>query len=86
MLYRINVTNSANATADADNIVLADTLPNTVRFVSASTTGFTGGAFGNPALPASNTDCAGGTCVINFEGASLPINSVGEVLIVARVK
>jgi len=55
VIYKITVTNSAAATASADDIDITDTLPNDLKFVSASTTGFTGGSFGTPDLPASNT-------------------------------
>ncbi len=86
VLYRITVTNSDTATADADAIDLSDTLPDNVRFVSATTTGFTGGSFGSPALPAANTDCVGGACVIRYSGASLPIDTTGEIQIRAIIK
>jgi len=43
VLYRITVTNSATSTAEAQDIDLSDTLPENVRFISAETTGFTGG-------------------------------------------
>ena len=86
VLYKITVTNSATATADADSIDLSDTLPDNVRFVSATTTGFTGGAFGSPALPAANTDCDSGACVIRYSGATLPINTTGEIQVRALIK
>lgn len=86
VLYKITVNNSATATAIAEDIDLSDTLPDNVRFVSASTTGFTGGAFGTPALPPANTDCISGACVIRFSGASLPINSSGEIEVRALIK
>ena len=86
VLYKITVTNSPTATADADSIDLSDTLPDNVRFVSATTTGFTGGAFGSPALPAANTDCVGGACVIRYSGATLPIDTTGEIQVRALIK
>ena len=51
VLYTITVNNSAAATAPADDITISDTLPDNLTFISATTTGFTGGAFGSPALP-----------------------------------
>lgn len=86
VLYKITVQNSATAGAPAEDIDLSDTLPDTVRFVSATTTGFTGGAFGSPALPATNTDCVGGACVVRFSGATLPINTTGEIQVRALIK
>jgi len=86
VLYRITVNNSAAATAEADSIDLSDTLPDNVRFVSATTTGFTGGSFGSPALPAANTDCAGGACVIRYSGATLAIDTTGEIQVRALIK
>ena len=86
ILYTITVVNSAAATADANAIDLSDTLPDTVKFVSATTTGFTGGAFGTPALPPANTDCTGGACVIHYSGATLPINTTGEIIVTALIK
>jgi len=86
VLYRITVNNSATATANAEDLDLSDTLPENVRFVSATTTGFTGGAFGSPDLPAANTDCVSGACVIRFSGAILPIDTTGEVQVRALIK
>ena len=86
VLYRITVENSASAGADATDIDLSDTLPDNVRFVSATTTGFTGGAFDAPALPPANTDCVGGACVIRYSGATLPINTTGEIQVRALIK
>lgn len=86
VLYRITVNNSATANSEATDIDLSDTLPDNVRFVSATTTGFTGGAFGSPALPAANTDCVGGACIIRYSGAILPINTTGEVQVRALIK
>ena len=86
VLYKITVNNDAAATAQAEDIDLSDTLPSNVRFVSAATTGFTGGAFGSPALPAANTDCDAGACVVHFSNATLPINATGELQIRAVIK
>ena len=86
VLYRITVTNAASSTAEAQDIDLSDTLPDNVRFISATTTGFTNGAFGTPDLPPANTDCVGGACVIHYSGATLPIDTVGEVQVIALIK
>jgi len=86
VLYTITVNNSAAATAAAEDINLSDTLPDNLTFVSATATGFTGGAFGSPALPAANTDCTGGNCVISFAGASLPEDSTGEIIVRAIIQ
>jgi len=83
LIYKITVTNSANATAAADDIAISDTLPNTLTFLSASTTGFTGGSLSNPAA---NTDCSTASCVIGFSGGSLPEDSIGEVLVHVRIQ
>lgn len=86
VLYTITVNNSAAATATASDIDISDTLPDNLTFVSATTSGFTGGAFGTPALPAANTDCTGGNCVISFAGGSLPENSTGEIVVRAIIQ
>jgi uncharacterized repeat protein (TIGR01451 family) len=88
VLYRITVTNSNTATAQADDIDISDTLPTNLRFVSATTTGFTGGAFGTPALPPANTDCGAtpNPCVVRFSGATVPINATGEIIVRALIK
>ena len=84
--YTIAVANAAAATGDADSITINDVLPDHVLFKSASVTGFTGGAFGNPALPAVDDDCNGGACVINFEGGTLSPGGSGQVVIDAEIK
>lgn len=86
VLYRITVTSSSNSTVEAQDIDLSDTLPENVRFVSATTTGFSDGAFGSPDLPAANTDCANDACVIRYSGASLAVNTTGEVQVRAVIK
>lgn len=86
VIYKITVTNSAAATASADDIDITDTLPNDLKFVSASTTGFTGGSFGTPDLPASNTDCAVTSCIVRFSGGDIPINTTAEILVRALIK
>ncbi len=86
VLYKITVTNSASADAPANDIDITDTLPETVKFISATTTGFTAGSFGSPALPATNTDCDSGACVIHFSGGTLPINTTGEIIMRALIK
>lgn len=89
--YVISVTNTGTATAT--NINVNDVLPAELEFVTAVFGGaFTGGSFTSPALPASGTDCVGGACVVNLDGASLPAptggatSTVGTVTIRATVK
>ena len=84
VLYKIAATNSASAEAPARDLDITDTLPDNLQFVSATTTGFTNGAFNN--LPNANTDCNNGQCVISFEGAELPVNTTGEVVVRALIK
>lgn len=86
ILYRITITNPSTATSTASNIDVVDTLPNTVTFVTATTSGFSGGAFGSPPLPSNGDDCNGGACVVRFAGASLPPNATGEVQVRAIIK
>jgi len=86
VLYKITVTNAASSTVDAQDIDLSDTLPENVRFVSAATTGFTSGDFGSPDLPPANTDCISGACVIRYSGATLPVDTIGEVTVRALIK
>jgi len=84
--YTITVTNSAAADKPATDIDINDTLPDNVRFVSATATGFTGGSFGSPALPPASTDCAGAACVIHFSGGALDIDSSGAIEMKAVIK
>ena len=88
VLYRITVTNSDEAKAQADDVDISDTLPENLKFVSATTTGFTGGTFGSPALPATNTDCGDvpNPCVIRFAGGSVPIDTTAEIIVRALIK
>ncbi len=86
IIYTIAITNDVAAAATATDITVNDTLPDNLAFVSATTTGFTGGAFAAPALPAANTDCTGGACIINFAGASLAVNSTGEIVVRAVIQ
>ena len=86
VLYKITVTNSADATATAEDVDISDTLPTNLRFVSATTTGFTGGSFGSPDLPAANTDCEDTPCVIRFSGGDVAINATAEVEVRAIIK
>ena len=86
VLYKITVTNAATSTASADDVDIVDTLPENLKFISATTTGFTNGTFGNPDLPASNQDCAVTPCVVSFENGSLAIDSVAEVQVRALIK
>ncbi len=86
VVYKITVTNSATATASADDIDISDTLPENLKFASATTTGFTGGAFGSPSLPAANTDCAVTTCLIRFFGGDVAIDTTAEIAVRAIIK
>ncbi|GGX62487.1 hypothetical protein GCM10011309_10570 [Litorimonas cladophorae] len=86
VLYKITVTNSAAATADAEDVDISDTLPENLKFVSATTTGFSGGAFGSPPLPAPNTDCAVTSCVIRYSGGDVPIDTTAEIQVRAMIK
>lgn len=86
VVYKITVNNSATSNVPANDIELTDTLPDNVKFLSAVATGFTGGSFVSPALPDANTDCLNGACVINFEGASLNVDTEGEVAITTLIK
>ena len=84
VVYKITVNNSPTSNVPASDIALTDTLPSNVTFLSAAATGFTGGAFISP--PPTNMDCLNGACVINFEGASLAVDTIGEVAITALIK
>jgi len=86
VLYKIIVNNSATATTSADDVDITDTLPENLKFVSAFTTGFTGGAFGSPALPASNTDCGVTPCVVRFSGGDVAVNTTAEIVVRAIIK
>ena len=86
VLYKITITNSAAATAIAEDVDISDTLPTNLKFVSASTTGFTGGAFGTPDLPPTNTDCNVTACIVRFSGGDVPINTTAEILVRAMIK
>lgn len=86
VLYKITVTNSASATAAAEDVDITDTLPTNLRFVSATTTGFTGGAFGTPDLPPANTDCEATPCVVRFSGGDVAINTTAEIEVRAIIK
>ena len=69
--YVITVENTGSSAAT--DIVINDVLADELDFAGAVFGGdFTGGSFGSPALPAANTDCTGGACVINLTGATLP--------------
>ncbi len=71
--YVITVEN-AGGTAATD-VVINDVLPSELKFIAATSGGFTGGSFTSPALPAANTDCNAGACVINYTGATLGAGS-----------
>lgn len=89
--YVISVENTGSTAAT--NIIINDVLADELDFAGAVFGGdFTGGSFASPALPAANTDCTGGACVINLTGASLPapvspaVSTTGTVTIRAYVK
>lgn len=86
VLYRITVTNADTSTAPADDVDIVDTLPTNLKFISATTTGFTSGMFGNPALPELNQDCEVTPCIVSFEDGAVPIDSVAEVQVIALIK
>ena len=74
--YVITVENTGSV--DATSVVVNDILNDNLEFIAADTSGFTGGSFANPALPAANTDCTGGACEINFEGATVGSGTPGS--------
>ena len=86
VIYKIIVTNSATATATAEDVDISDTLPDNLKFISATTTGFTGGDFGSPELPAANTDCGVTPCVVRFSGGGVPIDTTAEIAVRALIK
>jgi len=86
VLYKITVTSSDSSTVEAQDIDISDTLPPNLRFIDASTTGFTAGSFGSPDLPSPNTDCEGDACIIRYSGGSLPTDSIGEIIVRALIK
>ena len=86
VLYRITVVNADTSSAAADDVDISDTLPENLVFISATTTGFTSGAFGNPDLPAANQDCEATPCIINFEDGTVEIDSTAEIQVIARIK
>ena len=89
--YIITVENTGSSAAS--DIVINDVLADELDFAGAVFGGdFTGGSFASPALPAANTDCTSGACVINLTGANLPapvapaVSTTGTVTIRAFVK
>lgn len=87
--YTITVENTGGTAAT--DIIINDILDDNLLFVAADLSGFTGGSFASPALPAVNTDCVAGACEINLTGATLAAGSVatptvGVVTIRAIVK
>ena len=89
--YVITVENTGSA--DATDVVVVDTLPDHLTFANAQIGGgFTGVQTFTSALPAANTDCIGGACVIELSpGTTLPgqtgtVPTVGTVTIRAFVK
>jgi len=73
--YTITVENTGGTAAT--DIIINDILDDNLLFVAADLSGFTGGSFASPALPAANTDCVAGACEINLTGATLAAGSVG---------
>lgn len=76
--YKITINNTGGT--DATALTVNDVLPEHLEFIAAAASGFTGGSFATPALPAANTDCAGNSatdCEINFTGATLDNGTVG---------
>ena len=86
VLYKITVVNADTSSAAADDVDILDTLPDNLVFISATTTGFVGGAFGNPDLPAVNQDCAITACIISFEDGTVEVDSTAEIQVIARIK
>lgn len=71
--YIITVENTGGT--DATDLIINDVLRDQLEFIAATVTGFTGGSFASPALPAINTNCTSGACDINFTGATLAAGS-----------
>jgi len=86
--YRITVQNTGDdASANASDLALVDTLPNGLTFVNAYQNGFTGGDFNTP----SAGPCDGGVCTVELisAGAATPaglaFNTTGTIVIRATV-
>jgi len=86
VMYRITVVNADTSSAAADDVDIQDTLPENLVFLSATTTGFVGGAFGNPDLPTINQDCGVTPCIINLEDGVVEIDTTAEIQVIARIK
>ncbi len=87
--YIIRVVNQGDAgdtASDATDLDVLDVLPDNLTFVSASTDGFTGGAFSGT-LPSQGDACDGtaGTCEVDFENATLASGAIGRVIIRAVI-
>ncbi|MGH1422110.1 MAG: hypothetical protein ACRBEQ_09850 [Hyphomonas sp.] len=87
--YEISVANTGTGTAT--NLVISDELPSEVRFLDATTSGFsddTGIAGAGPILvePGSAVDCNGSNCSISLSDAMLAGGSTGVVHIWALVQ
>lgn len=80
--YVVEVKN-LGATVTATNIAVSDDLPTELTYVTAATTGFTGGTF---TQPATNADCSSVTCTVSLAGASLAAGSTGTIKIRALVQ
>ena len=86
VLYRITVVNADTSTSPANDVDIKDTLPENLVFISATTTGFVGGDFGNPALPEANQDCEITACIISFENGKVEIDTTAEIQVIGRIR
>ena len=87
--YRLRATSATGANVGADSVVLDDTLPPNLRFVSAQASNLGASGTFDPALPAAQTDCAGNNntaCRVRYTGGVLAREQTGEVVITAVVK
>ena len=78
-------TENTGATASATSLKITDVLPDSLEFINAATSNFTGGSF---TQPAANTLCDGtaSTCKVELTGATLAAGVTGTVTIRALVK
>lgn len=86
--YQITVTHPGGG--DATDIELADILPNSISFASATQMNFTGGNIRttNTQTPPTNITCTAATsdCTVRLENATLPANTTGILKIRALVE
>ncbi len=80
-------TENTGATASATSIAINDILPDTLTFVNAATSGFTGGSFTQPTT-AFEKDCDGtaNTCEVELTSATLAAGATGTITIRALIK